>query len=150
VFRGQNRRAFMVKDFSCLPMKQIKSQGLVLYDDTCGFCRKWVPFWGKTLSKRGFAIGSLENPDVAGRLQLSNEELTQNIRLLLDNGTQIVGPDVYRYVMRRIWWAYPVYLLSILPLLRNIFDWAYRTFARHRHLISKKCGLDHGDSSRNS
>jgi len=127
--------------------KQIESQGVVLYDDTCGFCRQWVPFWAKTLSKRGFMIGSLQNPDVAKRLQLSQQEVTQDIRLLLNDGTQFVGPDVYRYVMSKIWWAYPFYFLSTLPLLHNIFNWTYRTFAHNRHFISTKCGLHNSNHS---
>jgi predicted DCC family thiol-disulfide oxidoreductase YuxK len=121
--------------------EQIAPQGIVLYDDTCGFCRQWIPFWGKTLRQTGFTIGSLQSPDVAARLQLSNEELTKDLRLLLSDGTQIVGADVYRYVMRRIWWAYPIYLLSVSPVFSKVFDWAYRAFANNRYRISSKCGL---------
>ena len=103
--------------------EQITPQGIVLYDDTCGFCRQWIPFWGKTLRQSGFTIGTLQGPDVARQLQLSKEELTKDLRLLLGNGTQIVGSDVYRYVMRRIWWAYPIYVLSVSPILSNVFDY---------------------------
>ena len=39
--------------------------------------------------------------------------------------------------MRRIWWAYPLYLLSAAPLLSRVFDWAYRTFAINRHRFSR-------------
>jgi hypothetical protein len=48
---------------------------------------------------------------------------------------------VYRYVMRRIWWAYPLYLLSMVPGLSRVFDWSYRTFARNRTVISASCDL---------
>jgi predicted DCC family thiol-disulfide oxidoreductase YuxK len=120
---------------------QIAPQGVVLYDDTCGFCRQWIPFWGNTLRRRGFTIGPLQGSEAAKRLQLPKEELTRDLRLLLKDGTQIVGVDVYRYVMRRIWWAFPIYVLSILPLLRNVFDWSYRTFANNRYRISCQCGL---------
>lgn len=75
------------------------------------------------------------------QLHLSEDELNQDLRLLLKSGTQISGAEVYRYVMKRIWWAYPFYLLSILPVLSSIFDWSYRTFANNRYRISKKCGL---------
>jgi len=43
--------------------------------------------------------------------------------------------------MRRIWWAYPLYLLSCAPILRQIFDRSYRTFATHRFRISAALGL---------
>jgi hypothetical protein len=78
---------------------------------------------------------------VQERISLATNELTSDIRLLLPNGSLISGPEVYRYVMRRIWWAYPLYLLSEVPGLRQIFDWSYRTFARHRLRISSTCGL---------
>jgi len=124
--------------------EQIAPQGIVLYDDTCGFCRQWVPFWGKRLRQSGFTIGTLQDPKLTRQLQLPKDELTQDLRLLLNNGTQIVGSDVYRYVMKRVWWAYPIYLLSVSPILNNVFDWAYRTFANNRHRISSSCGLRNG------
>jgi predicted DCC family thiol-disulfide oxidoreductase YuxK len=43
--------------------------------------------------------------------------------------------------MRRIWWAYPIYLLSMLPLLRYLFDGAYRAFADNRYHFSRSCEL---------
>jgi predicted DCC family thiol-disulfide oxidoreductase YuxK len=65
----------------------------------------------------------------------------QDIRLLHEDGRITSGADVYRYVMRRVWWAYPIFLLSVTPGLRGLFNWCYRTFARHRSQISSKCGL---------
>ena len=116
-------------------------RGWVLYDGSCGFCRRWVPYWEETLRKRGFAIAPLQAPWVAAQLRLPAEELLQDLRLLLPDGNRVAGADVYRYLMRRIWWAYPLYLLSISPLLRVVFDWSYRNFALHRHAISRTCGL---------
>jgi predicted DCC family thiol-disulfide oxidoreductase YuxK len=60
---------------------------------------------------------------------------------LLNDGRQLRGAEAYRYVMQRIWWVYPLYLLSILPLLRRIFDWGYRSFADNRYHISSTCHL---------
>lgn len=86
-------------------------RGWALYDDACGFCRRWVPFWSGTLSKRGFAIEPLQSKWVQARLAAQPEDLLQDLRLLFVDGTQVRGADVYRYVMRRIWWAYPLYVL---------------------------------------
>ena len=118
-----------------------KPIGFVLYDDSCGFCRRWIPFWETTLRKRGFAIAPLQCEWVVEQLNASQEDLLFDLRLLLADGSQVRGADVYRYVMRRIWWAYPLYLLSSLPLLRNIFDWGYRTFANNRYQFSRSCRL---------
>ena len=76
------------------------------------------------------------------KLQLSESELLHDLRLLLADGSQIRGADVDRYATRRISWAWPVYLFSITPGLRNIFDWGYRTFAVNRFRVSVACSLD--------
>ena len=116
-------------------------RGWVLYDDSCGFCQRWVPFWESTLRRRGFAIAALQAPWVSRTLGVGAEALLSDLRLVLADGRQITGADVYRHVMRRIWWAYPFYLLSVAPLSRRIFDWGYRTFAANRYCISGACGL---------
>ncbi|MEK6407529.1 MAG: DCC1-like thiol-disulfide oxidoreductase family protein [Acidobacteriota bacterium] len=115
--------------------------GGVLYDDSCGFCRRWVPFWAGALSKRGFAIAPLQSEWVVQRLNTVPEDLLLDLRLLLADGRQVRGADVYRHVMGRIWWAYPYYLLSVAPLLRQVFDWSYRTFADNRYRFSRACRL---------
>ena len=115
--------------------------GWVLYDDSCGFCRRWIPFWANTLRKRGFAIAPLQSEWVVQALNVPDEDLLFDLRLLLADGEQVRGADVYRHVMRRIWWAYPLYLLSVAALLRLVFDWTYRTFADNRHRVSRACRL---------
>jgi predicted DCC family thiol-disulfide oxidoreductase YuxK len=115
--------------------------GWVLYDADCGICSRWVRAWQPTLGRHGLAIAPLQSPWVAERTGLSSSEVSSDILLLERNGELRSGPDVYRHLMRRIWWTYPIYLLSITPGLRFAFDWAYRTFARHRIRISGSCGL---------
>jgi predicted DCC family thiol-disulfide oxidoreductase YuxK len=116
-------------------------KGWVLYDGNCGFCSRWVPFWESTLEKRGFRIAPLQADWVAGKFNLPPDELTADFRLLLANGEQRAGAEVYRYLMRRIWWAAPVYFLSILPVFRNLFDAGYRVFADNRYWISRTCHM---------
>lgn len=116
---------------------QIK--GWVLYDGSCGFCSRWVPFWESTLNKRGFHIAPLQAGWVAEKLHLSDKELASDFRLLLADGEQLAGAAAYRYLMRRIGWATPLYLLSILPGLRTLFDASYRAFADNRYFISRAC-----------
>lgn len=115
--------------------------GWILYDDSCGFCRRWIPFWENTLQKRGFEIAPLQANWVREKLDLSDRDLLQDLRLLLANGESIRGADVYRYATKRIWWAYPIYIFSILPVGRNIFDWSYRKFAANRYRVSRACHL---------
>ena len=116
-------------------------KGWVLYDDTCGFCRQWIPFWAATLRKRGFDVAPLQSGWLRDHPAFSAVELLDDLRLLLENGRHIQGADVYRYLMRRIWWAWPMYLFSIAPMTKSLFDWGYRTFANNRYRFSKACGL---------
>jgi predicted DCC family thiol-disulfide oxidoreductase YuxK len=122
-------------------MSTAAPKGWILYDDSCGFCRRWVPFWENALLKRGFAIAPLQADWVRQKIRLDEKDLLQDLRLLLANGDQIQGADVYRYAMKRIWWACPFYLFSIVPLCRNLFNWGYKTFAAHRHQVSRVCKI---------
>lgn len=116
-------------------------QGWFLYDGSCGICRNMVLRREATLRKAGFGIAPLQAGWVGQRLRMSAEELVQDVRLLLPDGTHLQGADVYRRTMKQIWWAYPLYLLSNLPLLHALFNRAYRAFASHRHIISRLCRL---------
>ena len=123
------------------PSPRALPEGWILYDDSCGICRRWVSALEGTLRKRGIDVAPLQAEWVVQRLHLGEGDLLHDVRMVLANGKQIQGSDIYRYAMRRIWWAYPLYLFSVMPLLRNIFDGSYKTFAAHRKQISRACGL---------
>ena len=116
--------------------------GWVLYDDGCGVCARWVPFWAPTLKRLDLDVAPLQAPWVAERLGLAPDALLRDLRLVLDDGRQFVGADAYRYVMARLWWARPLGLLAGAPGLRRAFDAAYRAFADNRLVISHACGLN--------
>ena len=116
-----------------------KPEGWVLYDGSCVFCSRWVSYWENTLKKRGFRIAPLQSDWIGEKLRLSDGELTSDFRLLLAGGEQLAGAEAYRYLMRRIWWAKPLYLISILPIFRTLFDAGYRAFADNRYFISRAC-----------
>jgi hypothetical protein len=119
----------------------VEPEGWVLYDGGCGVCTRWVPFWAPTLARLGLDIAPLEAPWVAPRLGVPPEALTADIRLLFRDGRQLAGADVYRYVTRRLGWAYPLYVLAVAPGSRRVFESAYRAFANNRLGISASCGL---------
>lgn len=119
-------------------------RGWILFDDSCGICRRWVPFWERALRRRGYAIAPLQADWVRRQLGMTEEELLQDLRLLLADGSLVSGADVYRHATKRIWWAWPVYLLAAAPGLRCLFDAGYRAFARSRHRVSDACGLSGG------
>jgi predicted DCC family thiol-disulfide oxidoreductase YuxK len=118
-----------------------ESAGVVLYDSACGFCSRWVPYWAPTLKRARFDIAPLQDPRYSARIDLEVPD-SWDFTLLLPDGRRILGADAYRCVMRRIWWAYPLFLLSIVPGLRSAFDWGYTTFAQNRYCVSRAVGLE--------
>lgn len=119
----------------------IPKAGWILYDHSCGFCRRWIPFWENALVKRGFGIATLQEDWVRERIGLPEQTLMQDLRLLFPDGSHLAGAEVYRFAMRRIWWAMPFYALSIVPGCRQLFDAFYRCFAKNRYRVSSACKL---------
>ena len=120
----------------------MRPDGWVLYDGACGFCSKWIPFWQPSLEKRGLRVTPLQAAWVKERVPLLSEaELLEDIRVLLDDGAVLQGPHAYREMMRRMWFAFPLWVLSVLPGFRWLFDEAYRLFARHRYRFSEACRI---------
>jgi predicted DCC family thiol-disulfide oxidoreductase YuxK len=116
-------------------------RGTIFYDVSCGFCSRWVPFWSNTLAARGFQIAPLQSELAKREFMLPEDELISDLRLLTADGTKLEGANVYRRVLRHIWWAWPIYLLAILPGPNLLFDGAYRTFARNRFRVSRACHM---------
>jgi predicted DCC family thiol-disulfide oxidoreductase YuxK len=122
-------------------MNSDRVQGVVLYDGQCGFCSGWVMYWAGTLARHGFEIASLDEPWVAERLDMPHAELVTDIRLLTAAGDLVSGADVYLYVTRRIWWAWPFFVIFSLPGFKWLIHVGYRWFARNRYFVSSTCKL---------
>jgi predicted DCC family thiol-disulfide oxidoreductase YuxK len=116
--------------------------GVVLYDGACGFCTDWLRHWTPILHRHRYGVDTLQAPWVAQRLGMNVDELLSDIRLIRPDGTLISGADVYLDVMRRVWWAYPLYAVCRLPGFNAVFRNAYRSFARNRYCISGQCSID--------
>jgi predicted DCC family thiol-disulfide oxidoreductase YuxK len=65
-----------------------------------------------------------------------------DIRLLTCEGKSVSGADVYLYVTRRIWWAWPFYAIFSLPGFSRLIHVGYRWFARNRYCVSRACRFD--------
>ena len=113
----------------------------ILYDNSCGFCSRWVQFWAPILSRRNIAIAPLQEPWVANALNLPSGKLLDEIRLITRDGQLFHGADVYLYTAHRIWWAWPFYAIFSLPGFNSLLHAGYRWFARNRFRFSHTCGL---------
>jgi len=115
--------------------------GWILYDGGCGFCFRWVHFWKEIVERRGFAVKDLQSAWEEGSLQIPQQNLLDDIRVLTPTGSLESGADAYLFVAKRIWWAWPFYAIFRLPGFNWILWRGYRWFNRNRSRISRHCPL---------
>jgi predicted DCC family thiol-disulfide oxidoreductase YuxK len=119
---------------------QIPSEaGWVLYDGDCALCTRSVRFWYPTLRRRGFQVDALQADWAPHALGLTREETLRDVRLLTTTGETYAGANVYLYVARRIWWAWPFAVLFSLPGFNWLIRAGYRWLAANRHCVSGYC-----------
>ncbi len=76
-----------------------------------------------------------------GSLQVSQENLLDDIRVLTPGGESVPGADAYLLVARRIWWAWPFYAVFSLPGFNWLLRRGYRWLNRNRYRFSRDCDM---------
>jgi len=120
-------------------MRTATARGWVLYDGDCAFCARWLRFWSPILRRRGFEVERLQADWIPDALGMTRDEALRDIRLLTASGATYSGADVYLYVARRIWWAWPFGILFCLPGFNSLLWAGYRWFAANRQCVSAYC-----------
>jgi predicted DCC family thiol-disulfide oxidoreductase YuxK len=116
-------------------------RGWILYDGECGFCFRWVHLWQNVVERRGFALKDLQCASADGSLEISPENLLDDLLILTPSGKVETGADAYLFVARQIWWAWLFYAVFSLPGFNWILWRGYRWFNRNRYRISRHCPL---------
>lgn len=112
----------------------------LFYDGLCPLCRAEILF----LSDRNQA-GLLDFVDInsdrysAEQIGVSCEQALASMMASYDDGEIISGVDVFVEAYRRAKLPLLAWIFS-RPVLRPLFNVAYRFFAKHRHIISKIFG----------
>jgi len=103
------------------------ARGWLFYDAECGFCTRVVRWLAHPLHKRGLAIAPLQDPRVGELLGLSREELLRAIRLVMSDGQQFAGAEVFVALARELWWLRPLAWIPSLSggssLMRVMYAW---------------------------
>jgi predicted DCC family thiol-disulfide oxidoreductase YuxK len=99
---------------------------VIFYDDACAFCLAWVRNLGPLLTRRGFTFAPL-----------SGERF--EIRVQFADGIALGGADAIVALARRIWWAWPLWLLAKIPGAMPFLRAAYGVVARNRHCLGGAC-----------
>ncbi|HVE83149.1 MAG TPA: DUF393 domain-containing protein, partial [Myxococcales bacterium] len=107
---------------------------LFLFDGDCGFCRRWVGRWRRSVGPRADFRPFQEARPPA----ISEEEARRAAWLVMPDGAAYSGAEaVFRLLALRpggggLWWLY-----RFVPGFAPVADAAYRQVARHRVLASK-------------
>ena len=106
-------------------------QGWVLYDASCPSCRRTAARFEAALTRRGFDLAPLQSAWVADCLD-ECASLDQ-LRVITVTGECFGGADALIFLARRIWWAWPAYLLARIPGITGLLRRAYALWASHRN-----------------
>jgi predicted DCC family thiol-disulfide oxidoreductase YuxK len=124
---------------SAAPQPATPPRGWILYDAQCGFCQRSIHLWQKTVERHGFAVKSLQAAQAEHVLQLPQENVLDDIRVLTLNGQLISGADAYLHISRQIWWTWPFYAVFSLPGFHWLLARTYGWINRNRYRISGGC-----------
>ena len=118
------------------------ASGWVLFDNECRLCgrlaRRWAPFLGR----HHFQLVALQTPWVRERLELRDDELLKEMRLLTPQGSLYGGADAFVAITRQIWWAWPFYCVAQVPFVRTALRHCYAWVARRRNCLSGSCQIE--------
>jgi predicted DCC family thiol-disulfide oxidoreductase YuxK len=114
--------------------------GWVFFDADCSFCVSTARWLAQVIEPRGFALAPLLDPRVRVLLDLPEEQLLSELRLLTRDGRQFGGADALLRLCREVWWAWPLYALAWVPGVKSLVRAAYRSFAARRACVG---GMSH-------
>ena len=112
------------------------ARGWLFYDADCRFCTRVARWLVRPLHKRGVAIAPLQDPRVGALLGLSRHELLRAIRLVMSDGQQYAGAEVFVALARELWWLRPLAWIAKLPRGSSLLRWIYEGVARRRRCRS--------------
>ena len=125
------------------PGPQPIERPVVVFDGTCGFCRKQVARIQRWDHADQFAFVSSHEPNLLQHYpQLAGEDLDAGMRLIEPSGAMFAGADAVHAIARRLprfKWLAPLYRVpGMKQLARLIYGW----IARRRHQLGQTCSPD--------
>lgn len=114
-------------------------RGWVFFDGDCAFCMSFARRLRPVLEPRGFGIATLQDPRAREQLSLSEQQLLAELRLLMNDGSQLGGADAFVFLARYIWWGWPLWALAQSRIMRRVLRAGYRWVAARRQCHSSAC-----------
>jgi predicted DCC family thiol-disulfide oxidoreductase YuxK len=110
----------------------------VLYDGDCPLCTRWARRFERTLQCHGFSLATLQS---CGECDLSE------MRVVTTDGDVFGGADAVVKIARRIWWAWPLFIIAQIPGAMLLLRATYRWLAGNRHCIGGACSVSKKNSA---
>jgi predicted DCC family thiol-disulfide oxidoreductase YuxK len=114
-----------------------RKQNWICYDAECALCVRWANRLRVLCEKHGFILLPLQSPAVRNVLNVSEEQLLAEMRVITTNGHVFGGADALIYLSHVI--CKPLLLLTRIPGTTQILRAAYRFLARHRGCAAGAC-----------
>ena len=111
------------------------------YDGDCPLCVQLAGWSRRPLARRGVAMAPLRTPWVAERLGIRATDPLRELVVLEPGDVRFGGVDAIARLMRRIWWAWPFWLVANVPLCRGVLGGLYRWIAARRHCLTGGCSV---------
>jgi predicted DCC family thiol-disulfide oxidoreductase YuxK len=115
------------------------SRGWIFFDRECDICTSLARRFRPTFERRGFGLAALQDPRAAPLLGLPLDQLLSEMRVVTGSGESYGGAEAIVYLVRQIWWAWPIFAAAQIPGVPRILGAGYRRFADHRQCISGNC-----------
>jgi predicted DCC family thiol-disulfide oxidoreductase YuxK len=93
------------------------------------------------LTRRGFDLAPLQTPWVAECFDLALPERPKEMLLLSADGRIFGGMDAILFIARSVWWAWPLYVMGKVPIVRRVLSKGYRWLAAHRMCFGGECPI---------
>lgn len=111
----------------------------VFYDADCRFCVETARLLERVVASRRVRLLPLQLPEASQLLGVPEAALFDEMRLRREDGVVLGGADAVADLARRIWWAWPLWALSRVPIVMAAMRTSYRWVARHRGCVSGAC-----------
>jgi predicted DCC family thiol-disulfide oxidoreductase YuxK len=115
--------------------------GWVFYDSDCPLCTRTLKRFAPMLRRHHFNFAPLQAAWVQKRLGLKPGEPLVEMKLLVEDEAIYGGVDALAQMARRIWWAWPLFALTRIPLTAILWRGMYQRIAANRNCIGGACQL---------
>jgi predicted DCC family thiol-disulfide oxidoreductase YuxK len=115
--------------------------GWVLYDGECSLCVNTSHRFAGLLHRHGFELAALQTTWVRERFGFSTNATPDEMLVITPEQTVFGGADGIVQIARRIWWAWPLFVMAQIPAVMILLRAIYRRVAAKRHCLNGVCRL---------